>query len=132
MKISYKFWYVTREDDIHISEVAVRFYEGDITTKDELIKDEIIREDIIVPVTRYRRFKQLKKFEIKHEKDREHKTDLKGNECLVYTDKDFGVTDDLDDVRLFLNGVLNKDKDRQPEDTQKETKKNKLKLQELK
>ena len=126
MQTSYKFWYIKRENDIHISEVAVRFFEGEVTTENERVDMDI------VPVTRYRKIKQLTKLELPHEKDRKHITDKNGKECLIYTDEDFGVTDDLDDVRLFLNGVLNKDKNRVPEEAQKETVKEKLKLQKFK
>ena len=126
MRTSYKFWFVTRQDDIHISEVAVRFYEGEVITQNEKVDMDI------VPVTRYRKIRQLTKAELPHEKDRTHITDKNGKECLIYTDKDFGVTSDLDDVVLFLNGVLKKDKNRLSNDTQKETVKEKLKLQLIK
>lgn len=129
MKTSYKFWYTTQEDDGHFSEIAVRFFEGDIVTENVSIIDPVSREKTIMPVTRYKRFKQLKKSDVKHEKNRAVKIDANGNECFVYTPKDFGIVNDLDEIRAFLNGILKKDKDRTPEDSQKETDTGRLKLQ---
>jgi hypothetical protein len=114
MKTSYKFWYVTKADNVHISEVAVRFYEGEITTEDELVQNLITREDVIKPVTRYRRIKQLTQKEVKHEKNRRVKKDMFDNDCFIYTDKDFGVTADLKDVSNYIERVLKKDKEREP------------------
>lgn len=126
MKTSYKFWYVTTDTDSKIiKEVAVRFYEGDMSTKDE--EDVIDNKIAIIPVTKYRPIKILTKVELPHEGDRKSKKDLRGNDCFIYTDADFGVTTDLDDVRLFLNGVLGNDKDRTPNEHQAE-KSDKVKL----
>jgi hypothetical protein len=129
MKINYKFWYVHKEDDIHINEVAVRFFQGDITTENETTSEKIDGIHQAQAVTRYRMSKRLQKVDLPHEKDRKVKKESSGDDCFIYTDKDFGITSDLDDVRIFLNGVLGKDKDREPEDMQKETDKVKLKQQ---
>ena len=43
-----------------------------------------------------------------------------------------GVISDDDELRIFLNGELKKDKDRDPEDSQKETDIIKLKKQKIK
>lgn len=132
MKTSYKFWYTIQEDDVHFSEVGVRFFEGDITTKDVTIIDRVSGQKTTIPVTRYRRFKQLKRSEIKHEKNRKIKIDENGNECLIYTPKDFGVISDIDELRAFFNKILNKDKDRTPEETQSETDVSKIKTKQNK
>ena len=132
MLTSYNFWYVIKEDDVHISEVAIRFYEGDISTKNEKKHDPDPRLDSIAPVTRYRRTKRLQVEDLPHESNRRTKKENDGNDCFIYTNKDFGVTSDLDDIRVFLNKVLNKDKDRTPIDEQKEVEKAKVKLQEIK
>lgn len=128
MKTNYKFWYIKRDDDIHIDEVAVRFFEGDIITQEERIFNEVIKEFIFKMVTKYKMFRRLQILDLPHEAGRELKNDS-GGDCLIYTFKDFGITSDLDDVRVFLNGILNKDKMRDPENAQKETDKVKLKLQ---
>ena len=111
----YKFWYIKREDNIHISECAIRFYEGDITTEDEFNTDK--RK--IEPVTKYRRTKRLLKSELEHLKDYNVKTESNGNEAVVFTSKDFGVITTDDELRLFLNEKLAKDKDREPIEEQK-------------
>lgn len=109
MKLTdYKFWYIRRDDDVHISECAVRFYEGEVTTEDEIVNGEL------VPVTRYRRTKKLNpKKDIKHTKTKKMKKDSKGKNCVVYTTDDFGVISTDDELRTFLNGELSKDKARQ-------------------
>lgn len=93
MKTDYKFAYILRKDDVHIDECGVRFYEGDITTEDE--KDF---NGNIIPVTTYRRFNKIKE--------------------VVFTEKDFGVISSDDELRVFLNGKLRKDKTRVPVDEQ--------------
>ena len=109
MKTDYKFWYIRRDDDVHISECAVRFYEGEITTENE--------RDVngnLVPITRYRRTKKLKKFNLPHFKGRKIIKDLLGNKCQFYTQEDFGIIKTDDELRLFLNKELAKDKSRIP------------------
>lgn len=132
MKTSYKFWYITREDDVHISEVAVRFYEGDVFRVNLVKVDPETQEKIIEPADKYLRTKRLSAKDLPHQKGRKVVTESNGNECFVYTSDDFGVTSDVDDVIVFLNGVLAKDKKRAPEDTQKEKSKSRLKLQSIK
>ncbi len=132
MKTSYKFWYIKKEDDVHISEVAVRFYEGDNFDVNVVRVDPETLERRTELENRYIRTKRLSLKDVPHEKERKVVTESNGNECFVYTPDDFGVTSDIDDVVVFLNGVLKKDKKRVPEDTQKETVKGKLKLQSIK
>jgi len=132
MKTSYKFWYIKKDDDVHISEVAVRFYEGDNFDVNVIKVDPDTQERRTEIVNRYMRTKRLSSTDIAHEKGRKIVTESNGNECFIYTPDDFGVTSDIDDVILFLNGVLKKDKKRVPEDTQKETTKSRLKLQSIK
>lgn len=102
MKISYKVAYVSRKDDIHIDSVMVIFYEGDTTTENE--------KDIngkVTPVTRYRLLNKLRE--------------------KVYTDKDFGVIKEENDLFVFLNKELTKDRTRTPAVGQDTLDKNKVK-----
>ena len=113
MKTSYKFWYVHKDDDIHINEVAIRFYEGQITTEDEEIFDVESNSFVKTSVTRYRRTKRLTIDELPHLNGKSIK-ESSGEDCIVYTDKDFGITSNLDDVISFLNNELGKDPSREP------------------
>jgi len=76
MKISYKFWYIIRDDNIHISECAIRFYEGDITTEDE--RDE---NDDLVSITRYRVSKRLQAEDLEYLK-KTIKKEKNGYDCV--------------------------------------------------
>jgi len=104
MLTDYKFWYITKDDDGFIIKTAVRFYEGEINTRDEY--DDLSRT--LKPVTRYRRSKELK--------------------IKTYIPNDFGSIKDDDELRVFLNGKLKLDTTRTPIDEQKETDLTKLKL----
>ena len=106
----YKFWYITREDDGHISKAAIRYYEGAITTAPELKNGEL------VDVTRYRRTKRLSSLELS---DKNFSADSKGNPVVIYTEADFGTIYTDDQLRAFLNGELAKDVNRIAIDGQK-------------
>lgn len=121
MKISYKFNHITKADDIHISEVGVRFYEGDTVLVQSLSGEE---------VPQYKLMRRLGVEDI--ESEREVRFDIYNQPYFIYTDKDFGVTTDVDDIRIFLNKVIAKDKNRTPEDTQKAITKTELLSQTLK
>lgn len=107
MKTSYKLWYVRRDDDVHISECAVRFYEGEI------------RQPELETKPRYIRSRQLLKKDLPHHKDRETINDSNNTEHIVFTDKDFGVISTEEELFAFLNTELSKDKKREPIDEQK-------------
>lgn len=116
MKLTdYKFWYIRRDDDVHISEAAIRFYEGDITTENE--KDSLT--GIIKPVARYRRSSRLQKEQLSHLGGKETKKEESGNDAVIYTPKDFGVISTDDELRSFLNRELKKDKKRSQINEQK-------------
>lgn len=97
--IDYKFHYIKRQDGTNISEAAIRFYEGVVSTKDELDMS-----GDLVPVERYRRSKKLVKSDMPYISD---KTERDG--YIVYTEKDFGVISTNDELRVFLNNELKKD-----------------------
>jgi hypothetical protein len=90
MQKSYKFTYIKREDDVHISEALVRFYEGDFRLVDKF-------DSFATKVDSVSQYVPTKKLEEK-----------------IYTDKDFGIISDTDELRVFLNDILSKDKTRTP------------------
>jgi hypothetical protein len=118
MRTDYKFWFVRRGDgtrvngveqpDGPITEVAVRLYEGDVTTAFEDGQ----------PVTRYRRFARLTPSSLPALQGRETKAEVSGALTAIYTARDFGRTSDLDVVRAFLKAELAKDSTRSPIDEQ--------------
>lgn len=89
MKISYKFGWVSRKDDVHIDSCLVRFFEGDITTEDET---DIYGQ--ISPITKYRLINKIGE--------------------TVYTDKDFGIISTDKELEEFTNKELLKDGVREP------------------
>ena len=107
--IDYKFWYVTKCDNIHICEVAVRYYEGDFVLKKQRDNDGALK-DVVV----YDRSRKLGKKDVEVDKKRETKTDVSGHETIIYTDKDFGIATNTDQIREFLDKELIKNKDRAP------------------
>ena len=113
-KIDYKFWYIRRDDNGFITDCAVRFYEGDITTELELNP----KTNQIEPITKYRRFKKLDKIELAHLKAKFIK-DGSGKDCVFYTKEDFGNIKTDDELRVFLKKELVKDKNREPIPEQK-------------
>lgn len=109
MKLTdYKFWYILRYDDIHISEAAVRFYEGEITTEDE--KESLT--GTIKPVTRYRRFLRLQERDLNHLGNKRYRKEANGNDAVIYTPNDFGRISTDEELRSFLNKEIKKDKKR--------------------
>ena len=113
-KIDYKFWYIRRDDNGFITDCAVRFYEGDITTELELNP----KTNQIEPITRYRRFKMLEEIELAHLEAKFIK-DGSGKDCVFYAKEDFGNIKTDDELRFFLNQELKKDKKREPIKEQK-------------
>jgi hypothetical protein len=111
MKTDYKFWYILRRDDVHIDEAAIRFYEGEFSTQNELNAN-----GIRISVTRYRRIRQLRSQDLPHFK--KFKKEFDGNETVLFTKEDFGNISTDDELRVFLNAQLQKDKKRIPIDEQ--------------
>lgn len=99
--IDYKFWYVRRDDDVHISEAAVRFYEGEESAQLEADDD-----GVETMVTRYRRSKKLQGAELPADKPK--KLDKAGAETVIYTAADFGVISTDEELRAYLNQDLKK------------------------
>lgn len=97
--VDYKFWYIKRADDVHISEVAVRFFLGSIQTidKTDIVTGQITSKDTYVRTQRISVFPSLFKG---------FSTDSQGNPVKIYTDKDFGTISTDDELRLFMNGEL--------------------------
>ncbi len=104
----FKFLYITRQDDIHISKAAVRFYEGEVTTENH--RD--IRTKEMVPVTRYRRSERLQKEDLPHIKNREVIKDPLGDDAFIFTSEDFGVITTNAELEEYFKGLIKQDKTR--------------------
>lgn len=116
MKTDYKFWYILRDDDGFITEAAVRFYEGEVSTLPEKDVRGELRD-----ITRYRRTKRLKADDLSYlAKEVDGKLVIKGaiekngNFAVGYSKEDFGRIKTDDELRLFLNKELAKDQSREP------------------
>ena len=119
MKTDYKIWYVIRNDDVHINEAGVRFYEGEVTTKNEIDRSD---NDTVKSVTRYRRAKRLSHADMPHFRFRKVRKDAKGEDVVVFNVNDFGVISTDEELVTFLNAQIKKDKTREVVDEQDERK----------
>lgn len=104
MKTDYKFWYITRDDDVFISEAGVIFREGETYEVDGI---EMFNVN-----------KKLKKEDLKHIKKAKTRTMIDGTEAIVFIKEDFGEIKTDDEFRAFVNSILIKDKDREAIDVQ--------------
>ena len=105
--IDYKFWYIKRDDDGFITEVAVKFFEGSVMPVNVLDKD-----DKVVSVDRYVRTKRLSKNDVP-DIGGEFTQDSGGNPAKLYTPIDFGQIKTDNELRYFMNQQVAKDKSRQ-------------------
>ena len=105
----YKFWYIRRDSDGYIMEAAIRFYEGEVNTKNEEGVD-----GNMVAVTRYRRSKKLKPSDLPHLSGRETVKDSAGNDVPLYTNSDFGRIHRDKQLTKYLDKELRKDSSRKP------------------
>ena len=101
MKTDYKFWYISRKDNVNIDEAAVRFYEGEVITG-----------------TKYKRSKRLDVADLGHLTSKIVKKESNEKDSIIYTQKDFGIISTDDELRVFLNSELRKDPRRIPIDEQ--------------
>lgn len=107
MRTDYKFAYIMRNDDGLITEAGVRFYEGEVTTENE--KDI---DGNLVPVTRYRRSRKLNGVELGHLKSKRFVKEQTGDFAIQYTSKDFGEIKTDEELVVFLDKEIKKDKTR--------------------
>jgi len=110
MQTNYNIWYIRREDDVHIDESAVWFFEGNVNTKNEF--DDTAKK--VIPVTKYRKLKILQMKDLPQFSDKQFVKDSDGNDAVLFTSKDFGDVSTEEELRLFLNIELAKDKTRTP------------------
>lgn len=116
---SYKIWFIKRNDDGFIREVAVRFYEGQY--EDKLVEDidgNMVTKSVYVASKRLESVDELAHLV----KDGEIRgiTENNGKFCVYYNTSDFGselVTDE--EITTFLNGEIKKDTLREIIDEQK-------------
>lgn len=114
-QISYKWWYITRDDNGFITECAVRFYEGedmDVEVENPLIGGKQIER-------RYVRTKRLTMDDIAEIKGK-YRLEKDGSQARVYTSKDFGKIKTDDELRLFANNEMDKHKGRKNQKDQAE------------
>ena len=115
-QISYKFWYITRDDSTgFITEAAVRFYEGeDMEVETENPMTEEKKKDICYVIV-----KRLEPKDIP-ELDGAFRQETNGSLARVYTSNDFGQIKTDDELRLFVNKEMSKHKGREPQKDQAE------------
>lgn len=114
----FKFWYIRQSDDGCIEEIGVRYYEGAVTTQNDMVlgKPEA--------VTRYRRTKRLGPLDLPPTKN--FKQETNGTHVVVYTARDFGTIcvplgrgNESVELGNFLKDELAKDTQRTPITEQK-------------
>jgi len=116
MKLTdYKFWYIKRDDDGFIFEAAIRFFEGEITTKSERKS----LDELPSLITRYRRTKKLQEADLVH-LGKPFVTESSGAKAVLYTTNDFGVIKTDKELTKFLNKEIKKDTKRTPVEKQRE------------
>lgn len=109
MLTSYKFWFIRRDDDGFITEVTVRFYEGQIKEVDEV--NALTRE--IEKNMRYVRERRLLANELTHLASSESCKELSGDDCIIYTPSNFGQIKTVEELKVFLNSEIAKDVSRE-------------------
>jgi hypothetical protein len=115
--VDYKIWYIKRDNGGVITEAAVRWYEGDVTTLNEPDPQNPTGPEI--PVTRYRRTRRLVESELLH-LGTGFVTEVGGAKAKLYLPRDFGRISTDDQLRDFLDSKIKLDPLRVPIDEQKE------------
>jgi hypothetical protein len=104
MYISYKFFYVSKDNDSGlITEAAVRFYEGE--DQEVEVTDPVTNE--VTTVTQYVRVNRLGHTDVP-EIGGTWRTDGDNQPISVFTPAQFGEISDEDELRLFLNQEMAK------------------------
>ena len=99
----YKFWYIKRDDNGFITEVAVRFYEGEYQIVDgEKTYVRIKRLESVLELAHLKKDGKIKGITEKTEKL-----------CVYYDQSDFGQIKTDEEIRAFCNKEIFKDKGRQ-------------------
>jgi hypothetical protein len=120
MLTAYKFWYIKRDDNGFITEAAIRFYEGELTTKNE-IDDSVVGNQTTKSVTRFRFDSRLSANEFNYLGVSTIK-EQSNKDCALFDQSHFGRIKTDDELRLFLNNQIAKDQTRTPIDQQNITK----------
>ena len=111
MRTDYKFWYIRRDDNGFITEVAVRFYKGDYQIIDG--KGTYVRTKRLTPT----------KGELNHlaksDGNISYSIEVSGKEAVVYLPKDFGQIKTDGEIRVFMNTEIAKDTGREVINEQK-------------
>lgn len=95
----YKIWYIKRDDNVHISEAGVRFFEGRIERK--TVKG--VQTDV------YIRERKIPFEELSYLDSNKFRMETTGVKSVVYTPAEFGVITTDNQLRLYLNNQIAKD-----------------------
>jgi len=108
MYTDYKFWFIRRDDDGFITEVAVRFYEGEYATDEG--------QQVYTRTRRLQTLDDLKHLAriVKGKPILKGVSESNGNMAVYYEPADFGRIKTDDELRVFLNKELAKDTTREP------------------
>jgi hypothetical protein len=105
MLTDYKIWYIKRDDNNFIIEVAIRYFEGSITT----LSEKVGFDSHIEQVSRYRRSKRLMKSDLPHFKNEKFGKEENGNDAVIYFPINFGSIKTDDELHSFLRKQIAKD-----------------------
>ena len=108
----YKFWYIKRDDNGFVTEAAIRFYEGNIVTRD-IIDTLTTAHNSVISVTRYERSARLPKEALAHLGTDKFAQEVNGD-VAVYNASHFGSIKTDNELRTFLDNELAKDTQRIP------------------
>lgn len=113
MFTDYKWWYIKRDDNDFITEVAVRFFEGEYKIIDG--KEKYVRTRRLETITDLAHLV----LQIDGQEVLKGVTEQTGEKAVFYTQEDFGQIKTDDELRTFLNKEIAKDKGRQVINEQK-------------
>ena len=116
MLTAYKFWYIKRNNDGFITEAAIRFYQGVLTTKNE-VDDSVLGNQATKSVTRFRFDSRLTANDMDYLGVQTVK-EQNNNDCALFNQSHFGQIKTDDELRTFLNNQIAKDQTRTPIDSQ--------------
>lgn len=104
MRTDYKFWFIRRDDNGFITEVAIRFYEGEYEIKSG--KQVYIRTKRLETLSDLPHLVKRGVLKVINE--------ITGEKAIYYNQEDFGQIKTDNELRNFLNQEISKDKGREP------------------
>ena len=112
MFTDYKFWWIKRDNNGFITDVAIRLYEGDY--QDKQVEDEngnLVTRSVYVRTKRLETFPDLSHLAKNVNGNNVIKgvTEKSGKFCVFYDKNDFGQIKTDDELRAFLSTEVKKD-----------------------